>query len=569
MKNFKIQLLGILSILFFITGCDPDGIDPITKVDPGADAGAPEVTISSPLDGNTIKVLDEVSSINIKFKVVDDIEIALIEVLVDGNMVATMNDFKDYRIVNGEVVYDNVTNGDHTVTVKATDLQGNVTSKTVNFSKEPPYTPKFANEYLYMPFDGDYIDLITLKSSEITGNLDFAGEAFLGSNSFTGAQDSYITFPFDGYVGTNFTATFWYKVSSSPDRAGILVAGANEERTQGFRLFREGNGDEQRIKLNVGTGSGETWNDGGVIDVNAGEWVHVAFTVDQTQTIIYINGQQMNTGSLAGPIDWTGVEKLTIGSGGETFSYWGHGYDSSSMDELRIFDAALSQEEIQNLINASSKTLELSFDGNYQDNVSNRSINVVGTPGFAGEAAEGSDAYSGAEGSYLTMSSEGLLSQKFSATFWYKVNASPDRAGIIVIGPEDTANPDAQNLRTSGFRLFREGNAAEQRIKLNVGTGDGESWNDGGVIDVAAGEWVHVAFTISETESTIYLNGEAVNTGGMASPIDWTGADMVSVMSGAPRFTGWGHLADASFMDELTFYNKVLTEDEIEAIMAQ
>lgn len=570
MKNYKIQLLGVFSFLLILAGCNVDGIDPITEVDPGADLGAPDVTIIAPADGNTIKVLEEISSITIQFNVVDDIEIASIEVMVDGNMIASMNEFKDYRIVSDEVVFDNVTNGEHTVTVKATDLEGNVTTKTVNFSKEPPYTPKFQNEYLYMPFDGDYVDLITLKSSEITGNLNFAGEAFLGSNSYTGASDSYITFPFDGSVGSNFTASFWYKVSGDPSRAGILVAGDDEDRNQGFRLFREGGPDEQRLKLNVGTGSGEVWNDGGVLDPNNNEWAHVAFTVTPDETVIYINGMPVNTGNMGGnAIDWTGVEKLTIGAGGETFSYWDHLHDTSSIDELRIFDKALSAEEIQSLINASSETLKISFDGTFQDAASNRDITVVGNPGFAGESVEGSDAYAGAAGSYLTMPSEGLLSQNFSATFWYKVSASPDRAGIIVIGPEDTENPEAQNKRTSGFRLFREGNADEQRLKLNVGTGDGESWNDGGVIDVNAGEWVHVAFTISETQSSIYLNGELVNTGSLGSPIDWTGTDIVSIMSGAPRFTEWGHLADTSSMDDLTFYNKVLSEEEIEADMAQ
>ncbi|HKJ47981.1 MAG TPA: LamG-like jellyroll fold domain-containing protein [Christiangramia sp.] len=569
MKNIHKILLGLFSICVMFSSCS-DGIDPITPVDPGEDMSAPEVTISSPLDGNTIKVLDEVSSINIQFKVVDDIEIDNIDVMVDGNMIASMNDFLDYRIVNEEVVFDNVTNGDHTVTVTATDLDGNTTSQTVNFSKEPPYTPKYENEFLYMPFDGDYIDLITLKASDVTGSLSFAGESFLGSNAYAGSADSYLTFPFDGSVGTEFTASFWYNVSGDPDRAGILVAGADENRTQGFRLFREGNADEQRIKLNVGTGSGEVWNDGGVVDPNSDNWVHVAFTVTSEETVIYLDGMPVNTGNMGGmAIDWTGVEKLTIGAGGETFSYWNHLHDTSSIDELRFFDAALSQEEIQALINGSSETLKISFDGSYQDSATNREITAVGSPGFAGESVEGSNAYAGAADSYLTMSSEGLLSPNFSATFWYKVNASPDRAGIIVIGPEDTENPDSQNKRTSGFRLFREGNADEQRIKLNVGTGAGESWNDGGVIDVAANEWVHVAFTISETETAIYLDGELVNTGELSSPIDWTGTDLVSIMSGAPRFTGWGHLADASYMDELTFFNKALTEEEIEADMAQ
>ncbi|TVZ25887.1 concanavalin A-like lectin/glucanase superfamily protein [Gillisia sp. Hel_I_86] len=568
MKNIDKIFIGLFSILLMFSSCS-DGIDPITAVDSGPDQGAPEVTIIAPAEGNTIKVLDEISSINIKFKVVDDIEVATIEILVDGNMIASMSEFKDYRIVNDEVVFNNITNGEHTVTVKATDIEGNVTTKTVNFSKEPPYTPKFENEFLYMPFDGDYVDLITLKSSDVTGNLDFAGEAFLGSNSYTGSPDSYLTFPFDGSVGTEFTASFWYNVSGDPDRAGILVAGDDEDRMQGFRLFREGNADEQRIKLNVGTGSAEIWNDGGTLDPNTNEWVHIAFTITTQETIIYINGMPMNTGNMGGmAIDWTGVEKLTIGSGGETFSYWGHKYDSSSLDELRMFDAALSQEEIQALINASSETLKISFDGSYQDDISNREITVVGTPDFAGDSAEGSNAYAGALDSYLTLPSEGLLSQNFSATFWYKVNASPDRAGIIVIGPEDPENTDSQNNRTSGFRLFREGNAEEQRIKLNVGTGESDSWNDGGVINVNAGEWVHVAFTISETETAIYLNGDLANTGTLASPIDWTGTDLVSIMSGAPRFTEWGHLSDTSFMDELSFYNKVLTEAEIEALMA-
>ncbi|APU68866.1 LamG-like jellyroll fold domain-containing protein [Christiangramia flava] len=569
MKFSIIKFFGfILSILLFAS-CEYDGIDPITEVDPGADAGAPVVTIISPAEGNTIKVLEEVSSVTIKFKVEDDIEVASVQVMVDGNEVASMNDFLDYRIVNDEVIFDNVTNGDHTVTVTATDLEGNTTSKTVNFSKEPPYTPKFENEFVYMPFDGDFVDLISLKSSEVVGSPGFTNDAFFGSSAYSGTADSYLNFPFDGSIGEEFTAAFWYKVSGNPDRAGILVAGADENRTQGFRLFREGSADEQRIKLNVGTGTGESWNDGGVLDVNADEWVHVAFTVTATGTTIYLNGQAVNTGSMAAPIDWSGVSELTIGSGGETFSYWGHTYDNSGIDELRFFSEALSQEQIQSLINASSETLHIGFNGQYADDVANRELTTVGSPGFAGEAKEGSDAYAGAADAYLTAPAAGLTSANFSATFWYKVSGSPDRAGILVMGPEDTENPDSQNLRTSGFRLFREGSATEQRIKLNVGTGTGESWNDGGVIDVTAGEWVHVAFTISDTQSVIYLNGEAMNTGTLAAPIDWTGVDILSIMSGAPRFTGWGHLSDTSIMDDLTFYNKVLTAEEIQADMAQ
>ena len=162
-----------------------------------------------------------------------------------------------------------------------------------------------------------------------------------------------------------------------------------------------------------------------------------------------------------------------------------------------------------------------------------------------------------------------MVREELRTTFWYKVNADTDRAGSITISPEDEDNPDAQNNRTSGFRLFREGNADEQRIKANVGNGSADSWNDGGVIDVAVGEWVHVAFIITDSESRIYLDGELVNTGAVSGGVDWTGTDIVSIMSGAPRFTEWGHLSDQSFMDELRFYNKALTQEEIQAAMGQ
>ncbi len=574
MKKLNISFIGLFLLFFALTSCENDGIDPITPVDPGADAGDPEVVITSPLDGSTIKVLEEVSTITIKFEVEDDIEIANIEVKVDGNTVTTMNDFLDYRVVKDQVVFDNVMNGEHTVSVTATDLEGNSFTATHNFSKEPPYTPKFAGEFLYMPYDGDYVDLITLKTAEQIGTPGFTEDAFLGSKAYKGAADSYLTIPFDGSIGEEFTAAFWYKLNSDPGRAGILVAGANaDDRMQGFRLFREGDGTSQTIKLNVGTGGGESWNNGGTLTPDTGDWVFITFTVTPTESVLYVNGMQLNTGTLSSPIDWTGVEKLTIGAGGETFSYWDHKYESSPIDELRFFDKALTQEEIQGLINASAETLYMPFDTGFNDLAANREVTVEGDPEIVSESVEGSGAYSGKEGAYLTLPSEGLTTQEFSASFWYNLNATPNRAGILVMGPENPENagyPETQNNRTSGFRFFRE-NGAEgfQRFKLNVGDGSADTWVDGGTAADVPNDagWIHLAFTISQTTAIVYVNGVAVKESTF-SGIDWTDCDLLSIMSGAPRFTEWGHLSDQSDMDELRLYNKVLTPEEIQE-MAQ
>ena len=577
MKQFNIPFIGLILSFLAFTACEYDGIDPITAVDPGPDAGDPAITISYPTEGTTIKVKEPVTSINIKFEVVDDIEIANIDVSVDGSQIANFSEFTDYRIVKEEVPFNDVTSGEHTLTITATDIAGNTTTKNVNFSKEPPYTPRFANEYLYMPFEGDFTELITVTNAEQVGTPGFTEDAFSGTKAYLGAPNSYITLPFDGTIGESFTVAFWYNVSNNPEAAGILSAGFTDEnsenRNQGFRLFREKSGEEQLFKLNVGTGTGESWNEGATLDPVSGEYVHVAFTITPSETILYFNGVPVNTSTMSGPIDWTGVEELAIGSGGETFSYWGHTYDSSPMDELRMFDTALTQSEIQDLIDASAETLYMPFDGDYKDLIANREVTVVGNPGFTNESIAGSAAYQGATASYLTLPTQGLLSNEISATFWYKVNNEPVAAGILVVGPEDTENadfPGTQNKRTSGFRLFREGGDSQQ-IKLNVGTGDGESWNDGGFIDATAGDWVHIGITISATENRIYINGELARESAFAAgqTIDWTGTDLLSVMSGAPRFTEWEHLSDTSVMDELKFYNKALTQEEIQAAMAQ
>ena len=158
------------------------------------------------------------------------------------------------------------------------------------------------------------------------------------------------------------------------------------------------------------------------------------------------------------------------------------------------------------------------------------------------------DAYLGAADSYLTFPTAGLLGDEFSASFWLQTNADPTRAGILVIGPPDADNPDAPNNRSSGFRFFREGDEMSQIFKLNVGHGEGETWFDGGAdatIDPATGDWVHFAFTISGTESVVYINGEVAKQGAFTG-VDWTDCDVLSIMSGEPRFTGWNHRSDLS-----------------------
>lgn len=581
MKILKYICLSFFAIALTIS-CN-DGIDPITPVDPGADESAPVIKVTYPLEGTKIQVLDLVTSINIKFEVVDDIEIGTIVVYVDDTEIMTYSSFKDYRRSVNELLFNNVTNGDHTLKIVATDLEGKSTTKIVNFMKVSPYNAKYDGEIFYMPFDGDYLDLLSLKNATVVGTPSFAGQSLKGLNAYAGATDSYLTFPTDQFKNNELSAVFWVKVNAIPDRAGILVMGpedtsnptAQNNRKNGFRFFRENAGGKQRFKLNVGNGTADTWVDGGTaadVDPAAGKWVNMAFTISGTHATVYIDGQLVKQSAFSG-INWTGCDVLSIMSGAPRFTGWGHKSDLSFMDELRIFNKALSQTEIQNIITGETgatfaytpkydgETFYMPFDNENTEYVSGTEPTIVGTPSFSSDNVLGGNSFIGNTDSYLTFPINGLFGSEFSGAFWYKVNSTPDRAGILVVG-----NNIAEN-RKQGFRLFREGSATDQRIKLNVGIGSDESWNDGGVINVTAGEWVHIAFTVSTTKSIIYFNGVEKLAATFTGPVSWTDCQTITIGAGGTTFSYWNHKSDSSKMDELRLFNKVLSPQEIQTIM--
>lgn len=219
---------------------------------------------------------------------------------------------------------------------------------------------------------------------------------------------------------------------------------------------------------------------------------------------------------------------------------------------------------IRDLMNEA--VFHMAFNGNYVDEVSSVAATVVGTPSLGTGGVDGG-CYVGAPDSYLTFDGTGLQFPEFSASFFLNVTATQatDRAGVLVMSPE---NPNFDNSRKFGFRFFRENGGGLQQFKLNAGNGTSDKWFDGGAaarVNPATTEWVHFVFTISATGAKVYIDGVLVKEDTF-SGVDWTGCDMLSIMSGAPRFANWNHLSDESKMDELLIYDRVLTQAEIDLL---
>ncbi len=587
-----LSIIALLAFLITAVSCGEDE-EPQQTVE---DTEDPVVTITAPADGSTISVLDATTSVTITYSVTDDVEIGSVVVNFDGTQLEEVTSFVDFLNYSGQVVKDDVSDGEYTITVIATDLAGNSTTASSTFTKVTanPYTP-LANEVFYMSFEGNYTELVTEEDATQEGTPGFAGEGKEGDNAYAGAADSYITFPTTDLQNTEMTASFFMKLDVTADRAGILAMSpedaenpdAQNVRTSGFRFFREASGDLQIFKLNFGTGDAEVWLDGGdaaKLDPTDDVWHHFAFVIEATMARVYIDGILVAQNEEHIGMDLTGCDLLSIGSGAPRFTGWGHMSDNSYIDELRIFNKALTDAELEAASGVeilgeqefdpnpqltpvdgadATELMRMTFDTDFTTSGTvTPTVTTVGSPTVSGAA------YVGAADSYITMPATDLMKTNISVSFWVNVNNTPDRAGIIVIGPEDTGNadyPDVQNNRTSGFRFFREAGTRGQRYKLNVGNGTADSWADGGEyaeIPDDVNEMRHIAFTISDTLAQVYMNGILVTQSSIGG-LDWTGCDIMSFGSGAPRFTEWGHLADESTFDDLRVYEGVLTSTQV------
>ena len=361
MKNFKYLLAFTVGIIF-TTACNKSYIDPIKQVAPGADNAAPVVTIGYPFEGKKIQVKEDVTSVNIQVKASDDIELASVKLNLDGTDLITWSTFTDYRIAIEQYNYTSLGNGNHILTVTATDKAGKNTISKVNFSKVAPYKPIYNGEVLYMPFEGDAMEAISVSMPTVIGTPVFVtGQK---GQAYAGATGAYLSFPTAGIVGSNgFSVVLWYKINASPDRAGILTISppsTDGDRTKGFRLMREGSATSQNLWSNIGNGTDEFWYNPFYVasipitspPANAAGWFHIAITCSPTHIAFYINGVSVQEANYAGPISWTDCTQISIGSGSPNTDYWGHLSDNSAMDELRIFNKALSATEVQTIYNA-------------------------------------------------------------------------------------------------------------------------------------------------------------------------------------------------------------------------
>jgi lysophospholipase L1-like esterase len=235
------------------------------------------------------------------------------------------------------------------------DLTGTSTTSAIAWYKDGS-----PHKALYMPFEGGVVNAL----------LDYSGHGHAAADSgspvwnSTGGNDGFGHYTFNG--STDFlvlphspllefdyiTMAAWIYVDTYQNDQRIMSKEfAAADPYSIYTLMLSGTA-EKKLTMRLGlvdqTPREEIFS---LSDVPLSEWVHVACTFDGTEGVVYINGAADNSGPIIGALR-KNDRPLYIGAS----QFYGRYFDGS-IDDVRIYDYALTPEQIATLYNGGIDTL--------------------------------------------------------------------------------------------------------------------------------------------------------------------------------------------------------------------
>ena len=224
-------------------------------------------------------------------------------------------------------------------------LDHNGASWEWSFSPQPVHVSatNVRNPKVVLGTDGDFIASLTVtdgNGNTSTNEISVAVNSNCNVDTVPGmamecygSGGDYASTPDFGITTNNFTISAWIKPDGiQPDYTGIVM----NNGTSGGINFRGGNNT-----LGYHWPGGTWWWDSGLI-VPDGQWSYVALVVTPTDATVYLNGVGVTHSATLSPLD---VTSMFMGS----YQDWGGRNYTGKIDEVRVWNRSLSQDEIREL----------------------------------------------------------------------------------------------------------------------------------------------------------------------------------------------------------------------------
>jgi hypothetical protein len=150
------------------------------------------------------------------------------------------------------------------------------------------------------------------------------------------------------------TLAAWVNNSAFPansDQRIISKATGSAEQAHYWMLSQTNVGGAQRLRFRLKTGSVTTTLVASTGDLQPNTWYHVAATYDGSTMRLYLNGVQVGSTSKTGTIATNATVPVSIGRNPE-----GSNYLTGTIDDVRIYNRALSSADLATVMGAPSPT---------------------------------------------------------------------------------------------------------------------------------------------------------------------------------------------------------------------
>ena len=406
----------------------------------------------------------------------------------------------------------------------------------------------------------DFVPDTTLTYDGIASNVTYAtghiGNAavFNGSNSYINLGD-----PTSGITTANYSISFWVNTTSTS--TSYLISKYLTDGLDSTDVFRVMNLSGGTISFRTSTfGGGSARDITSTTSINDGNWHHILFTVTPSTSKLYIDGTQEGGDSTlyTAVTPSTVTRNVTVGRHDA-----GDNYFNGKIDQVRIFDKAISAEDVATLYAETSSTASntnplsegsgvalysLDYDaseasGYYDGTPTNVEFGVGGKINY-GARFNGSSSYidTGAT----------LLGQTYTVSLWFNANTITSSSdGDTLYAQYDSADVGRHivSIYNGNLRIFVGGQTVQ-----TIST----TWS--------TSTWTHLVVVKNSSGYEAFVNGSSIGTSSLTASIDVTENTMIG---GDDGLAGYGF--DGS-LDQVRIFSKALdetTNGEISALYAE
>ena len=310
------------------------------QADIAADSVSPSVTLTQPSNGSTVSGLTTISA-----GAADDVAVTGVQFLLDGAVLGAEDTTAPYSLMWSTT---STPNGLHALSARARDAAGNqTTSALVSVTVSNAAPPGLVASFGFNEGSGATVLDTSGRSNNgtITNATWTAAGKFGAALSFNGTS-SWVTVPDASTLDlTNgMTLEAWVKPTAlSGWRTALLKEAAG---SLSYALYAHASAPNPAVTVQI---AGYDRSAVGTSPLPLNTWTHLAATYDGAQLRLYVNGVQAGSRAQTGNM-LISTAPLRVGGNAVWTEFF-----AGLIDEVRVYNRALSAAEIQADMNAAVK----------------------------------------------------------------------------------------------------------------------------------------------------------------------------------------------------------------------